>query len=229
MQAFAIAYLYFTMKKNLFLFLTIPLFFGGIFFIYQWNNGIEEKLDAASDTRSGKVLDTLTCVEDPFSKNPVSPSSERLCSTPKKTAIQPPPADTDESDHLIKTALLEKEKGSALYRIIKDQKNCEKGLTQKIATASNCLTIGKAYPVAINKLQFLANGGDMESEYFLAQLIVDSFFNSNPIDYSTLEIIDKKIQVDGPGWIDRALSLVNDSANQGYAPSINLRNSLAFE
>lgn len=131
--------------------------------------------------------------------------------------------DVDASKRLVSDALLDKRKGLALSNLIGKQKDCFGPQAAGFQRPMNCLAVAQAYPFAIQELGTLAKGGDMESEYFLAKLIVDSIFDKFPVDSATLSYIDKNVRADRPEWIDHALALANDSANQGYGPAIAMR------
>ena len=136
--------------------------------------------------------------------------------------------DVDASKQLVSDALLDKRKGLALSNLIGKQKDCFGPQAAGFQRPQNCLAVAQAYPFAIHELRTLAKGGDMESEYFLAKLIIDSIFDKFPIDSVALSYIDKNVRADRPEWIDQALSLANDSANQGYGPAIAMRKKFGF-
>lgn len=132
------------------------------------------------------------------------------------------------SKQLVSDALLDKRKGLALSNLIDKQKDCFGPQATGFQRPQNCLAVARAYPLAIQELGTLAKGGDMESEYFLAKLILDSVLHKVPIDSVTLSYIDKNVRAYRPEWIDNALSLANDSANQGYGPAIAMRKKFGF-
>ncbi len=178
---------------------------------------VASKIQTYRGTRSSSPCSALPTAHDDVTRA-VSHCGEVL--DQQSTAATP---DVDASKQLVSDALLDKRKGLALSNLIGKQKDCFGPQAAGFQRPQNCLAVAQAYPFAIQELRTLAKGGDMESEYFLAKLIIDSIFDKFPIDSVALSYIDKNVRADRPEWIDQALSLANDSANQGYGPAIAMR------
>lgn len=206
--------------------LTLLLFL--FFSIYTYVRGIEYPSDlrpARREAASGSQGHEVKSASNPcLSTYPKGTNTTDLdCGNSFDPSLNEVQANVDFAEKLVNDALLDNRKGLALSNLIQQKKECFDPKTTARPHPQNCIAIARAYPTAIKELGILAKGGDMESEYFVAQLITDSIFNSFPTDTATLSFLDNKIKVDGPGWIDQALALANDSANQGYGPAIAMR------
>ncbi|MDY7507263.1 hypothetical protein [Ralstonia wenshanensis] len=186
-------------------------------------NATTDEVNEATEKRRGAGF-----CSDPFSVGSSATKNNQQCvnlNTDKSNFAQ---KYENQAKQIVDAALSQNRKGVALAEIINQHRLCAKPSASPSSNTSNCPALTLAYPAAVEKLQILANGGDMESEYFLGKLIADSFLKSESIDSYTLSLIDESVPIEGPEWMDRALSLINDSANQGYDQAIVLRKSLSM-
>ena len=213
--------------------LVLLSFFSFSIYIYVENG--EGETDAApaqtavpQEVRPFRATNaSLPCSDAPTSNKDVAGAVSHCAKSIDQQSADAQP-DVDASKQLVSDALLDKRKGLALSNLIGKQKDCFGPQAAGFQRPQNCLAVARAYPLAIQELGTLAKGGDMESEYFLAKLIIDSIFDKHPIDSATLSYIDKNIRADRPEWIDHALAWANDSANQGYGPAIAMRKKFGF-
>lgn len=164
--------------------------------------------------------------KETFMQSPFSTQDEKCRDRKAASDGVPKTLDSDQilslkgrGKDVLAAALADRDRAGALAKIVKDTQNC---LTDPhFLSEKECIDIVSAEGPALNQMSLLAKGGDYQAQFELAQTILRASSESNFVNTTMLQTINKDIPVNnGMDWYNYAVQLISEAAAAGYAPAI---------